>query len=242
MTTEQIVQWRLAGHHLLEPSEVETVVKDLCGLQAQFLSHALYGLQIRCGSVSTDGLIKSWTNRGTMHIFSQSDLPLFFHKGRTHFLRPVDSMDTDAFITAKRKAYFADLILTSVAAGICQRDALKAVCMEAGLTEGVLRRGVELAEKRGCSYHVGNLLSTDVFYNDHPESNRGWQKMGVLAVEMEAAALYMNAARAGKRALAICTVSDSLVTGEALPAEERQTSFGEMIELALDLAVTETQA
>lgn len=136
MTTEQIVQWRLAGHHLLEPSEVETVVKDLCGLQAQFLSHALYGLQIRCGSVSTDGLIKSWTNRGTMHIFSQSDLPLFFHKGRTHFLRPVDSMDTDAFITAKRKAYFADLILTSVAAGICQRDALKAVCMEAGLTEG----------------------------------------------------------------------------------------------------------
>lgn len=85
MTTEQIVQWRLAGHHLLEPSEVETVVKDLCGLQAQFLSHALYGLQIRCGSVSTDGLIKSWTNRGTMHIFSQSDLPLFFHKGRTHF-------------------------------------------------------------------------------------------------------------------------------------------------------------
>ena len=106
----------------------------------------------------------------------------------------------------------------------------------------LLRRGVELAEKRGCSYHVGNLLSTDVFYNDHPESNRGWQKMGVLAVEMEAAALYMNAARAGKRALAICTVSDSLVTGEALPAEERQTSFGEMIELALDLAVTETQA
>ena len=103
----------------------------------------------------------------------------------------------------------------------------------------LLRRAVRLAEGRGSSYHVGNLLSTDVFYHDDPACNEGWQRMGVLAVEMEAAALYMNAARAGKSALAICTVSDSLVTGESLPAEERQNSFVEMIELALDLAVGE---
>ena len=66
---------------------------------------------------------------------------------------------------------------------------------------------------------------------------RAWGKMGILAVEMEAAALYMNAARAGKRALAICTISDSLVTGEATTAEERQTSFTAMMELALETAI-----
>ena len=66
-----------------------------------------------------------------------------------------------------------------------------------------------------------------------------WAKMGVLAVEMEAAALYMNAARAGKNALAICTVSDSLVTGEATTADERQSSFTDMMTLALDVAVRE---
>ncbi len=101
---------------------------------------------------------------------------------------------------------------------------------------GLLCGGVELAKKRGLSYHVGNLLSSDTFYDEDPSASLNWSKMGVLAVEMEAAALYMNAARAGKRALAICTVSDSLVTGEATSAEERQNSFVDMITLALDLA------
>ena len=81
-------------------------------------------------------------------------------------------------------------------------------------------------------------MSTDVFYNDDPEVTDKWRKMGVLAVEMEAAALYMNAARLGKRALAICTVSDSLITGEALDAEERQNSFREMMEVALECAIS----
>lgn len=102
---------------------------------------------------------------------------------------------------------------------------------------GLLSHGVELAKKRSCNFHVGNLFSSDVFYADTPEYNETWRKMGVLAVEMEAAALYMNAARAGKKALAICTISDSLITGEALSAEERAESFGEMIELALDVAL-----
>ncbi|MBQ8345761.1 MAG: purine-nucleoside phosphorylase [Clostridia bacterium] len=105
----------------------------------------------------------------------------------------------------------------------------------------LLQTGVALAREKGLSYHVGNLLSTDIFYHNRSDSNAPWQSMGVLAVEMEAAALYMNAARAGKRALAICTVSDSLVTGEALPAEERQNSFTDMIELALDLAVQQSR-
>ena len=75
-----------------------------------------------------------------------------------------------------------------------------------------------------------------MFYGDDPEKTKKWAKMGVLGVEMEAAGLYMNAARAGKRALAICTVSDSLVTGEATDSEARQKSFTDMMELALNVA------
>ena len=101
----------------------------------------------------------------------------------------------------------------------------------------LLRTATELAEKSGLSYHVGNLLSTDVFYGQSEDFTRRWADMGVLAVEMEAAALYMNAAKAGKRALAICTVSDSLVTGEAMDAQARQESLTEMITLALDVAI-----
>lgn len=89
----------------------------------------------------------------------------------------------------------------------------------------------------GASYHVGNLLSSDTFYSDDDTINDKFAKMGVLAVEMEAAALYMNAARLSKKALAICTVSDHLVTGEATSAEERQTTFRQMMEIALETAV-----
>lgn len=107
----------------------------------------------------------------------------------------------------------------------------------------VLSTCVETGREMGLVIKVGNILSSDVFYKDEPyaEGSRltnreRWAKMGVLAEEMEAAALYMNAARAGKRGLCICTVSDNLVTGEALSAEERQTSFDNMIMLALRTA------
>ena len=106
----------------------------------------------------------------------------------------------------------------------------------------MLETCVSLAKDMGVRYHVGNLNSSDVFYGDHvgvPEgldSVYGLQKMGVLALEMEAAALYMNAARYGKRALAICTISDSIVTGEETTSEERQTAFTTMMRVALDVA------
>ena len=100
---------------------------------------------------------------------------------------------------------------------------------------GVLRAAVEKAEAMGINYKVGNLLSSDVFYGDDGEAWRSWQKMGVLAVEMEAAALYMNAARSGNEALCICTISDSLVHGTACSAEQRQTSFTNMMEIAFDI-------
>jgi len=107
----------------------------------------------------------------------------------------------------------------------------------------LLRICAGIADEMKLSYHVGSLLSSDVFYKDEqgvPDSMKAvnaWGKMGVAAVEMEAAALYMNAARAGKNALAVCTVSDHIVTGEALDAGERQTSFTEMMELSLETAV-----
>ena len=100
----------------------------------------------------------------------------------------------------------------------------------------LLRAAAEEGKKLGVTCHVGNLLSSDLFYDDDPDFAVKWAKLGVLAVEMEAAALYMNAARTGKKALAICTVSDHLFTGEALSSEERQLGFRQMIELALETA------
>jgi len=100
----------------------------------------------------------------------------------------------------------------------------------------LVRRAAEECEKAGVNYRVGNILSSDMFYDD-ANSGMTWSKMGVLGVEMESAALYCNAARAGKKALCICTVSDSFVYPEEnTTAEERQVSFTKMMEIALNLA------
>ena len=135
MTLEEIKLRRLAEQYLLNLTDTNTVVKDLCGAQAQFLSHALHGLSIRCGSVNTSALIKGWTNRGTMHLFVEEDLPLFLYEGRTHFLRDVDKLGSDAFITASQKAYFANVVLDAIASGVEDRDALKAICADKGMTD-----------------------------------------------------------------------------------------------------------
>lgn len=102
----------------------------------------------------------------------------------------------------------------------------------------MLKTAIEEADKNGASYHVGNVLSSDTFYDDQADANDYWIKMGVLCIEMETAALYMNAARAGKNALGIFTVSDHILTGEALSAEERQNTFTQMMEIALNTAVS----
>ena len=107
----------------------------------------------------------------------------------------------------------------------------------------LLQEAVKAAEAHNATYHVGNVNSSDVFYGDHigvPEgldSIYGLKKMGVMALEMEAAALYMNAARYGKRALCICTISDHVLKGTETTSEERQTAFTQMMEIALDVAV-----
>ena len=106
----------------------------------------------------------------------------------------------------------------------------------------LLTEAVKAAEANGARYHVGNINSSDVFYGDHagvPEgldSVYGLKKMGVMALEMEGAALYMTAARYGKRALCICTISDHILTGEETTALERQNSFTTMMKVALDVA------
>jgi purine-nucleoside phosphorylase len=98
---------------------------------------------------------------------------------------------------------------------------------------GLCRKAAETADKLGVNYKVGNVYSSDTFYDEG--GSLVWQKMGVLAVEMEAPALYMNAARSGNKALCICTISDSIVTGEATTAEQRQTSFTNMMEVAFGI-------
>ena len=107
----------------------------------------------------------------------------------------------------------------------------------------LLTEAVKAAENNGARYHVGNVNSSDVFYGDHKEVPAGLdtlynqKKMGVMALEMEAAALYMNAARYGKRGLCIYTISDHILTGEETSATERQNAFTTMMKVALDVAV-----
>ena len=106
----------------------------------------------------------------------------------------------------------------------------------------LLTEAVKAAENHGATYHVGNVNSSDVFYGDHEgvpqglDSVYGLRKMGVMALEMEAAALYMNAARYGKRGLCICTISDHILTGEETTSQQRQESFTTMMKVALDVA------
>lgn len=101
----------------------------------------------------------------------------------------------------------------------------------------LLRKAVESAEKRNLPYHVGNVLTADLFYEPEKKSGEGlgFSDMGVLAAEMETAALYANAAMAGVDALTVCTISDSMVTGATTTAKERETSFMDMIQVALDI-------
>ena len=100
----------------------------------------------------------------------------------------------------------------------------------------LLSRAAKVAEEMGIPHHVGNLMSSDTFYDEREGLFAKYRDMGILAVEMEAAALYYTAAKAGKKALAICTISDRPLTGESLPAEDRQNTFEDMIRIALRLA------
>lgn len=100
---------------------------------------------------------------------------------------------------------------------------------------GLLEKAVNVAREQGTHVVVGNVLSSDCFYNGNQNANDLWKSMGIMAIEMEAAGLYMNAAKSGKKALCMLTISDHIYTGEALSAEERQLGFNKMMEIALEL-------
>lgn len=106
---------------------------------------------------------------------------------------------------------------------------------------GLLRTAAEAAEARGIGVHVGNIHSADLFYDPRPDVIATMERMGVLAVEMEAAGIYGVAAERGARALTVLTVSDHLKTGKKATAEERQTTFDEMVDVALDGLVLDAE-
>lgn len=138
------------------------------------------------------------------------------------------------------KLAIRDVVIASTAStdGAMNRDVFAPFIFAPPADYGLMSRAATLAEARGFSWKVGGIVSTDVFY--HPRGKEVYDPLaahGVLAVEMEAAALYTLAARFDAAALAVCTVSDSLVTGEVMPASERQSSLEDMVALALDTAV-----
>lgn len=138
MTIQELQLRQLWGQHLLSPTTQQAAVRDLCGVQAQFFSNALHALRIRSRDFSQQAIgqtmVKSWTLRGTLHLFDKADLPLLLHEGRSHFLRPCDTMQDDPCLSAQRKAFFATVLEEAIAAGTCEREALKEVCQAAGMT------------------------------------------------------------------------------------------------------------
>ncbi len=133
--------------------------------------------------------------------------------------------------------HLKDVILAQTASTDSSMNRLRFQGMDFAPTAdfGLLLKAYEASQARGIPVHVGNILSGDTFYGEDPDGWKLWAKYGVLAVEMETSALYTLAARFGVRALSIVTVSDSLVTHERLSPQERETSFRQMIEIALEL-------
>lgn len=126
----------LWGQHLTAPADQRTACRDLNGVQAQFLPSALHNLTARTEGVpEPEKLVKSWTVRGTVHLFHPDDLPLFLHEGRDRSPRPIDRMERDRYVTLERKQYFAGLILDRLSEGPQKRETLRAACRAAGMTE-----------------------------------------------------------------------------------------------------------
>ncbi|MEP5758009.1 MAG: purine-nucleoside phosphorylase [Litoreibacter sp.] len=138
----------------------------------------------------------------------------------------------------QEKVKLRDVILAQTASTISSPSAgmFKEINFAPCADFELLHAAFHAAETKGVDTHVGGIYSADVFYDERPDLNEQMTRHGILAVEMEAAELYNLAHRYGRRALAVLTVSDHLVTGESLPSEDREKSFGEMVEIALEAA------
>ncbi len=128
------------------------------------------------------------------------------------------------------------LAMTSSSLSTPSRGMFREVNFAPSADWGLLKAAADAATRHARTVHVGGIYSSDVFYDERPDLNEQMTRHGILAVEMEAAELYTLAARHGRRALAVLTVSDHLITGEALPSDDRERSFGEMVEIALEAA------
>ena len=146
MTLEEIKIRQLTNQHLIAPADKLSVVRDLCGLQAQFLANALHALKIRTNDYEEttvkNGLVKNWTIRDTVHIFAESDLPLFIHCKNGELYRSRDwnvpswwNQRSDWSLTPERQQYFSDIILDSLKNSTHTRDELKAICESHGMTD-----------------------------------------------------------------------------------------------------------
>lgn len=131
------------------------------------------------------------------------------------------------------------IAMTATSLSTPSRGIFKEINFAPSANFDLLHKAFHAAEKIGARTHVGGIYSSDVFYDERPDLTEQMTRHGILAVEMEAAELYNLAARHGRRALAICTISDHLLTHEALPSEDRERSFGEMVEIALAAAFAE---
>ena len=138
----------------------------------------------------------------------------------------------------QEKVKVRDVILAMTASSVStpSRGIFKELQFAPCADYSLLQAAVEAASEKGVATHVGGIYSSDVFYDERPDLNEQMTRHGILGVEMEAAELYNLAARYGRRALAVLTVSDHLITGEALPSEDRERSFGDMVEIALNAA------
>ncbi|MGM9521576.1 MAG: winged helix DNA-binding domain-containing protein [Oscillospiraceae bacterium] len=136
MDKEEIILRRLSAQHLLSPADKRRAARDICGVQAQYMTNAAHALFIRGGEGELPKeLIKGWTIRGTMHVFDEADLPVFLNRGRRIALRPCDTMESDEKVTAARKAKLAEVIVEGVGSGASTREELKALCRASGMTE-----------------------------------------------------------------------------------------------------------
>lgn len=138
----------------------------------------------------------------------------------------------------QKKVNVRDVILAMTATSIStpSRGIFKEINFAPCADYGLLRAAADAATAKGTPTHVGGIYSSDVFYDERPDLNEQMTRHGILGVEMEAAELYNLAARYDCRALAVLTVSDHLITGEALPSDQREKSFGDMVEIALEAA------
>ena len=140
MQIDDMLLLRMNRQYLFTPAEDElTVLRGLCGLQAQFYGNCLHALRLRCGKAPDEDIlrtsaVKTWTLRGTLHLIAQSDLPLFLYNGRSHFLRPCDTMENDDHLSAARKRELAAIILDAAQKGCGGREELRLLCREHGMT------------------------------------------------------------------------------------------------------------